>query len=110
TEKAGGGREQMTATGERVAQVRAASGGRLREQHVEGVAVQSLREIDVHVLGLGVLVERVRAELAAEAALLVAAERQGRIDRVPAVDPDRACSQLVGDLDRVLVVGAPDPA
>ena len=48
---------------------------RLRQQQVVHPRVALLGQVDVDVLDLGVLVERVRAELAAEPALLVAAER-----------------------------------
>src|SRR5207244_640223 len=72
-------------------------------------AVQPAGQVVVDELLLGVLVEGVRPELAAEPALLVPAERVGGVDHVPVVDPDRAGLELAGHVERPLVVGAPDP-
>src|SRR5207245_7437637 len=46
--------------------------------------------VDVHVLHLGVLEDALEAELAADAALLVAAEWGGDREQVVVVDPHRA--------------------
>src|SRR5208282_1480023 len=64
---------------------------------------------DVDELLLGVLIEGMGPEFAAQPALLVAAERVGGVDHVPVVDPDRAGLELPGYVEGPLVVGAPDP-
>jgi hypothetical protein len=66
------------------------------EQQRVGPAVQPAGQVEVHELLLGVLIEGVRPEFAAESALLVAAERVGGVDQVPVVDPDRAGLELAG--------------
>jgi hypothetical protein len=58
----------------------------------------------VHVLDLGVLVEPVGAELAADARLLVAAEGRDAVDQVVVVDPHRARPQPLGGLEAAVVV------
>ena len=49
------------------------------------------------------------AELAAIAAHLVAAERNRRIHRLVAIDPDGACAQRLCDLMRLADIGGPEP-
>src|SRR3954447_22178295 len=51
--------------------------------------------VDVDVLGLGVLEDAFHAELAADAALLVAAERRRDRQQVVVVDPDGARPHLL---------------
>src|SRR6266851_8898805 len=57
---------------------------------------------------LSVKIDRVPAELAAEAGLLVAAERRDRIELVEAVDPDRAGLERAGHLMGAAQVARPD--
>src|SRR5262249_34247479 len=59
-------------------------------------------------LYVGVLLERVRAEIPPEAALLVAAERRARVESVVGVDPDGAGLDLAGHTVRQLDVPGPD--
>ena len=65
-------------------------------------------EIHPDALHLRVVLERVHAHLAAEAALLVAAERRRRVVDVVGVDPDRAGLELARDVVRLLDVLRPD--
>src|ERR1700733_7202508 len=58
-------------------------------------------------LDLGVVVQHLVAHLAAPAGLLVAAERQRRVEHVVAVDPDRAGPELLGQ--RVGLGDVPGP-
>src|SRR5262249_41472934 len=66
------------------------------------------RQIDPHGLRLGVVVERVHSHLAAEAALLVAAERRRRVIHVVRIHPHGAGLQPRGDDVRLLDVSGPD--
>ena len=64
---------------------------RPRDEHVvPRLGVAGLGVVDVERLYLGVLVEPVRAELAADAGLLVTAELRALRQHVPLVDPDCA--------------------
>lgn len=56
---------------------------RLRRLREESVA-----QVDAHHLDLGVVVESVRAQLAAQTGLLVATERALVVEEVVVVDPD----------------------
>src|SRR6204780_1968940 len=60
-------------------------------------------------LDFGVGLEDLVAHLAAPAGLLVAAERQGRVEDVVAVDPDRAGPELLGQGVGLGDVLGPDP-
>src|SRR6202012_1826211 len=82
---------------------------RRAEQQRVGPPVQPAGQVEVDELLLGVLVQGVRPELAAQPALLVPAERVGGVDHVPVVDPDRSGLDLAGYVEGPLVVGAPDP-
>src|SRR5262245_21953597 len=67
-----------------------------------------LTEIHPHGFGLGVVLERVHAHLATEAALLVPAERGGGVVDVVGVDPDRAGLELRRDVVGLLEIARPD--
>src|SRR5580693_4415451 len=62
-----------------------------------------------HRLDLGVSLQDLVAHFPAPAGLLVPAERQGRVEHVVAVDPDRAGPQLLGQRVRLGDVLGPDP-
>src|SRR5947199_1294049 len=81
---------------------------RRAEQQVVDALVYTLRQVYVDVLDIAVLIQRVRADLAPEPALLVAAERALRLDLMDVVDPHRARAQAPRDLLCLLEVGAPD--
>lgn len=51
-------------------------------------AKQSLAQVDANRLDLGVVLQRIRAQLAAKARLLVATEGRLVVDHVVVVDPD----------------------
>src|SRR6266511_3807233 len=79
--------------------------------HVEPAVLGALLgDVDVDVLDLGVLQVALLAELAADARLLVAAERVPWVEQVVVVDPDGAGAQPLGDLDGPGGVAAPDGA
>ena len=61
-----------------------------------------------HRLELGVVVQRLLAQLAADAARFEPAERRGRVEDVVAVDPDRAGADALGDGVGLLDVAGPD--
>src|SRR5207249_2728253 len=63
--------------------------------------------VEVHVLHLGVLEDTLEAELAADAALLVAAERGGDREQMVLVDPHRARAHLLRHHERLLLVPRP---
>src|ERR1700690_1342816 len=56
---------------------------------------------------LEIIVEHLAAHLPAPARLLVAAERQSRIEDVVAIDPNGAGTQFIGDPMRALDIGGP---
>lgn len=60
---------------------------------------ESITQTNADSLGLSVVSQSVLAELAADAGLLVAAERHLVVQGVVGVDPDGAGAQGVGDLD-----------
>ena len=74
------------------------------------VAGALLGDVDVDVLGLGVLQIALLAELAADAGLLVAAEGVPGVEEVVVVDPDRAGAQALGHPHGAGRVAAPDGA
>ena len=59
-------------------------------------------------LHVGILLDRIGAEVAAEAALLISSEGAGRVEGVVAVDPDGAGFDLGGDAVGELDVARPD--
>src|SRR5580693_9339864 len=65
-------------------------------------------QLHVDGLDLRVKLKRVLAQFAAEARLLVTAERRDRIDHAVAVDPYRAGFQLARDLVRAANVAGPN--
>src|SRR5258708_7113904 len=65
-------------------------------------------QFQVTVLDLRVKLKRILANFAAEARLLVTAERRDRIDHPVAVDPYRAGLELASDLVRAADVAGPD--
>src|SRR5688500_15465260 len=68
----------------------------------------ALRQVHPYRLYLGVSLERVHAEVAAEARLLEAAEGRRRVVHVVGVDPDGARLDCLGRADRLLDVARPD--
>jgi hypothetical protein len=74
------------------------------------VAGALLGDVDVDVLGLGVLQVALLAELAADPGLLVAAKGVPGVEQVVVVDPDGAGAQALGDPDGPGRVAAPDGA
>src|SRR6266850_8045041 len=64
--------------------------------------------VDVDVLHFGVFQDAFEAELAADAALLVAAEGRGDGQEVVVVDPHRPGPHLLRDLERLPLVARPD--
>src|SRR5581483_7940223 len=65
-------------------------------------------ELDPGRLDLGELVEGVERLVAADARLLVAAERRGDVAAVVGVDPHRAGAQALGELEGLVDVGRED--
>src|SRR5260370_14486080 len=78
------------------------------EQQRVGPALQPAGQVEVDELLLGVLVQGVRTEFAAQPALLEPTEGVGGADHVPVVDPYRAGLMLAGNLMGALSVLAPD--
>src|SRR5437660_7194383 len=74
---------------------------------VPGVMDTLLLQVNPHTLGLRVLLQRVAPLVAAEAGLLEAAERQGRVVQVVRVHPDRSRLQRAGDAVRLRDVARP---
>lgn len=70
--------------------------------------VQALTETDGNRLFLGIVVEYRFTHLAAPAGLLVAAERQGRVEDVVAVDPHGSGLQPGGEFMRLADIVGPD--
>src|SRR5512138_2025576 len=72
-----------------------------RQQNIKPEAGLAIRaEVDVNVFELGVLFQSPRAQLAPDAALLVAAKRRFGADEMKVVDPYRARADAIGDFDR----------
>src|SRR6266702_5570985 len=67
-----------------------------------------LAELDPGRLDLGELVEGVQRLVAADARLLVAAERRGDVAAVVGVDPYRAGTQALGELEGLVDVRGED--
>src|SRR5437879_11990511 len=65
-------------------------------------------ELDPGRLDLGELVEGVQGLVAADTGLLVAAERRGDVAAVVGVDPHRAGTQALGELEGLVDVGRED--
>ena len=70
--------------------------------------LQERLQLGRHRLDLGVGLEGLVAHLAAPAGLLVAAERQGRVEDVVAVDPDGPGAELLRQRVRLGDVLGPD--
>src|SRR5262249_29472029 len=75
---------------------------------IRALSARVRAEVHPHRLDLGVELERGLAHLAAEAALLVAAEGRGGVEDVVAIDPDRSRLERLGELVRLRDVGGPD--
>ena len=73
-----------------------------RRSRSHGVGASA--ELDPGRLHLGVLVEGVQRLVAADARLLVAAERRGDVAAVVGVDPHRAGAQALGELEGLVDV------
>src|SRR6516165_3177119 len=78
------------------------------EQKAVGFGGSSAGEVKRHGLDLRVGVECLGAQLAAQAALLVASERQPAVDPVGVVDPHAAGLNPFGHCERASIVTAPD--
>ena len=81
---------------------------RLRARLSIGCDARRQSSDDGHRLELGVVVERLLAQLAADAARLEAAERGGGVEDVVAVDPDGPGADAVGDRVGLADVAGPD--
>src|SRR3954470_15699278 len=68
----------------------------------------ALAELNPGRLDLGELVEGVQRLVPADARLLVAAERRGDVAAVVGIDPYRAGSQALGELERLVDVRRED--
>src|SRR6266508_2442174 len=74
----------------------------------QDVSLSLSSQRDRHGLHLGVAVERLLAQLAAEAAPLEPAERSGGVEDIVAVDPEGPRADAVGDGVRLADVAGPD--
>src|SRR3979411_1796304 len=77
-----------------------------RRSRSQGVG--NLAELDPGRLDLGELVEGVQRLVAADAGLLVAAERRGDVAAVVGVDPHRTGTQALGELEGLVDVRGED--